>query len=269
MPELPEVESYRISIEPYLLNQVITHIIVRNVNLRYPVSDKIIKIENQVILSIKRRAKYLILELNQGFIIIHFGMSGKLTLLNRYIFPKKHDHIDVFIKNGNILRYTDERRFGLFLWSDDLLKNRLFQHLGVEPLSDEFNTNYLIKKLSSRKTIIKQVVMNNKIVVGIGNIYANESLFAAGIIPMRPSISLNIQEIELLVNSIKMILLQSIEKGGTTFRNFLQSNGKPGCFTEKLKVYGRANKPCLICKRYIIKEMHIKRSSYWCPNCQC
>ncbi|MBK4775870.1 MAG: bifunctional DNA-formamidopyrimidine glycosylase/DNA-(apurinic or apyrimidinic site) lyase [Pantoea sp. Edef] len=266
MPELPEVESCRISIEPHLLNQKINYTIVRNVNLRRPVSKEIIDLKNQFILSIDRRAKYLLIRLTLGWIIIHFGMSGRLILLSEYIPPEKHDHIDIIMQN-NILRYTDQRRFGILLWVNDLSNNVLFNKLGLEPLSDEFNSEYLLKKLYLKK-IIKQSIMDNKIVVGIGNIYANEILFSSGILPLRRSQDLNDKEVKSLVSNIKLTLLKAIKHGGTTLRNFLQSNGKPGFFANQLKVYGKFNEPCLSCGTKIIKEKHASRSSYWCPTCQ-
>ncbi|PPI87728.1 DNA-formamidopyrimidine glycosylase [Candidatus Pantoea edessiphila] len=268
MPELPEIEACRRNIEPYLINQVIDYAVVRNLSLRWPISKEILNIRNQFIFSIKRRAKYLLIQLQHGWIIIHFGMSGRLMLLNQYEYPQKHDHIDIFMKNKIILRYTDQRRFGACLWVDNLSTHFLFKHLGLEPLSEEFNSQYLVNKLNLKKTSIKQSIMNNKIVVGIGNIYANESLFATGILPSRCSMHLSRKEIQLLVKNIKLILLNAIEEGGTTLRNFLQSDGKPGGFANKLKVYGRAKKPCLECGALIIKEKYKGRSSYWCQECQ-
>ncbi|MXP51392.1 bifunctional DNA-formamidopyrimidine glycosylase/DNA-(apurinic or apyrimidinic site) lyase [Pantoea sp. SoEX] len=268
MPELPEVEACRINIKPYLINQVINYIIVRNINLRWPVSPEILQIKNQSILSIKRRAKYLLIQLKFGWIVMHFGMSGRLSLLSRYIPPQKHDHIDIVMKNQNILRYTDQRRFGACLWISDLSKNVLFKNLGLEPLTDTFNNVYLSSKICLKKNTIKQSIMDNKIVVGVGNIYANESLFAAGIIPSRISMNLSNKEVKFLVCNIKSVLLKAIKHGGTTLSNFLQSNGEPGYFTQQLKVYGRANEPCLICGTKIIKCKYASRSSYWCPECQ-
>ncbi|PPI86356.1 bifunctional DNA-formamidopyrimidine glycosylase/DNA-(apurinic or apyrimidinic site) lyase [Candidatus Pantoea edessiphila] len=268
MPELPEVESYLISIRPYLINQIITRIVVRNLYLRWPISEEILKLRNQLILNIKRRGKYLLIQLQSGWIIIHFGMSGRLSLHNKYICPQKHDHIDILMENDSILRYTDQRRFGALLWTNDLSNHTLLNDLGVEPLGNKFNNNYLLTKLHDIKASIKQSIMNNKIVVGIGNIYANEILFATGIIPMRPSFDLRKEEIEFLVKNIKLILFNAIKCGGTTLRDFVQINGEPGSFIKKLKVYGRINKPCLVCGTLIIKEKYRGRSTYWCPKCQ-
>lgn len=268
MPELPEIETILRGLYPYIIGQTILNVEVRHRYLRWPVDDNIISISNKRVLSITRRAKYLILSLNYGYIIIHFGMSGRLVILSQHQPPEKHDHIDLILSNGYIVRYTDPRRFGAWLWSYDLATNYLLSHLGPEPLSDEFNYRWLLSNLVNKRAAIKTLIMNNKIVVGVGNIYANESLFLAKISPFRSASTLSKQEAKYLVDSIKLVLDRAIEHGGTTLRDFLQSNGQPGCFFHKLLVYGRTGAPCFICGMLIQKAKYRQRSSYYCSNCQ-
>ena len=239
MPELPEVETSRRGIEPHLVGATILHAVVRNGRLRWPVSDEIHALSDKPVLSVQRRAKYLLLELPDGWIIIHLGMSGSLRVLTEELPAEKHDHVDLVMSNGKVLRYTDPRRFGAWLWTKELEGHNVLAHLGPEPLSDAFNAEYLKAKCAKKKSPIKPWLMDNKLVVGVGNIYASESLFAAGIHPDRLASSLSAQECELLVRVIKAVLLRSIEQGGTTLKDFLQSDGKPGYFAQELQVYGR------------------------------
>lgn len=242
MPELPEVETSRRGIEPHLVGATILHAVVRNGRLRWPVSEEIYRLSDQPVLSVQRRAKYLLLELPEGWIIIHLGMSGSLRILPEEL-PEKHDHVDLVMSNGKVLRYTDPRRFGAWLWTKELEGHNVLAHLGPEPLSDDFNGEYLHQKCAKKKTAIKPWLMDNKLVVGVGNIYASESLFAAGIHPDRLASSLSLAECELLARVIKAVLLRSIEQGGTTLKDFLQSDGKPGYFAQELQVYGRKANP--------------------------
>lgn len=268
MPELPEVETSRRGIEPFLVNYTIMQAVVRNERLRWPVSQQIMALSDQLVLSVQRRAKYLLIELNSGWIIIHLGMSGSLRILAEQTKPGKHDHIDLVMDSGYVLRYTDPRRFGAWLWCQDLGSSNLLSHLGVEPLSQSFNTEYLREKSKNKQSPIKPWLMDNKLVVGIGNIYASESLFVAGILPDRPANTLSFKEYDLLVASTKAILLRSIEQGGTTLRDFSQSDGKPGYFAQQLQVYGRAGKPCRVCDTPIESARHAQRSTFFCPYCQ-
>ncbi|AIN47082.1 bifunctional DNA-formamidopyrimidine glycosylase/DNA-(apurinic or apyrimidinic site) lyase [Candidatus Palibaumannia cicadellinicola] len=268
MPELPEVEISRRGIEPWVVGHIIKRVEVRNKQLRWPVDQEIISIQERRVLSLQRRAKYLLLKLNNGWIMIHLGMSGRLRILFQPLPPEKHDHIDLIMSNSCIIRYTDPRRFGAWLWSENLQTSCLLANLGLEPLSDQFNGNWLFTQSRNKRTIIKRLLMNNKLVVGIGNIYANESLFVAGILPGRASSSLNEQEAMILAKSIKVVLQRSIQQGGTTLRNFLQSNGKPGFFIQELHVYGRSGKPCRLCGRQIEIAKHGNRSSFFCTYCQ-
>ncbi|ELY6299830.1 bifunctional DNA-formamidopyrimidine glycosylase/DNA-(apurinic or apyrimidinic site) lyase [Cronobacter sakazakii] len=268
MPELPEVETSRRGIEPYLVGETILHAVVRNGRLRWPVSDEIHALSDKPILSVQRRAKYLLLELPDGWIIIHLGMSGSLRILPEERPAEKHDHVDLVMSNGKVLRYTDPRRFGAWLWTRELEGHNVLAHLGPEPLSDAFNGAYLREKCAKKKVAIKPWLMDNKLVVGVGNIYASESLFAAGIHPDRLASSLSEKECELLAQAIKAVLLRSIEQGGTTLRDFLQSDGKPGYFAQELQVYGREGEPCRVCGTPILTGKHAQRRTYWCRRCQ-
>ncbi|SFN58969.1 DNA-(apurinic or apyrimidinic site) lyase [Izhakiella capsodis] len=268
MPELPEVETSRRGIEPHLVGETILHAIVRNPRLRWPVSQEIQALSDQPVLSLQRRAKYLLLELPIGWIIIHLGMSGSLRVLPEEQPAAKHDHVDLVLSNGKVLRYTDPRRFGAWLWSADPEASSVLAHLGPEPLSEAFDGKYLFTKSRTKRTAIKPWLMDNKLVVGVGNIYASESLFAAGILPDRPAMTLSSDEADILVQSIKAVLLRSIEQGGTTLRDFLQSDGKPGYFAQELQVYGRSGKSCRMCGTPLLSGKHGQRSTYWCPHCQ-
>lgn len=268
MPELPEVETSRRGIEPYLVGYTILHAVVRNARLRWPVSNDILSVRDQIVLSVQRRAKYLLIELHTGWIIIHLGMSGSLRILTMDCVAQQHDHIDLVMSNGKILRYRDPRRFGAWLWSNNLESNNVLAHLGPEPLSDNFTGQYLFEKSHNKRIKMKPWLMDNKLVVGIGNIYASESLFYAGIMPCRPVNSLTEAEAELLVTTIKQVLLRAIEQGGTTLCDFLQSDGKPGYFAQQLQVYGRAGDPCFACGTLIEVAKHGQRSTFFCHNCQ-
>ncbi|MGY6027234.1 bifunctional DNA-formamidopyrimidine glycosylase/DNA-(apurinic or apyrimidinic site) lyase [Phytobacter sp. AG2a] len=268
MPELPEVETSRRGIEPHLVGANILHAIVRNGRLRWPVSSEIHSLSDKPVLSVQRRAKYLLLELPDGWIIIHLGMSGSLRILPEELPAEKHDHVDLVMSNGKVLRYTDPRRFGAWLWTKELEGHNVLAHLGPEPLSDAFNADYLQQKCAKKKTAIKPWLMDNKLVVGVGNIYASESLFAAGIHPDRLASSLSRAEYELLVRVIKAVLLRSIEQGGTTLKDFLQSDGKPGYFAQELQVYGRKGEPCRVCGTPIVAAKHAQRATFYCRQCQ-
>nr|Q31EB2.1 RecName: Full=Formamidopyrimidine-DNA glycosylase; Short=Fapy-DNA glycosylase; AltName: Full=DNA-(apurinic or apyrimidinic site) lyase MutM; Short=AP lyase MutM [Hydrogenovibrio crunogenus XCL-2] len=270
MPELPEVETTRKGIQPKVEGQAIQKIIIRNGKLRWPVDPSLVeKLPGLVVLSIKRRAKYLLLETDQGHLIIHLGMSGNLRVLPQHEPAVKHDHIDLLLENGFLLRYHDPRRFGSWLWTEaPIQEHSLLKSLGPEPLTDAFNAEYLFQKLQGRKTAIKTFIMNNQIVVGVGNIYANESLFLSGIHPTRPAQSLTLTEATKLTAHIKTVLSAAIEQGGTTLKDFLTPDGKPGYFEQKLNVYGRENLPCPQCDSAIEKVVLNQRAAYFCSNCQ-
>lgn len=268
MPELPEVETSRRGIEPHLIGQTVDKLIIRALKLRWPISKELFELQNQKIISVQRRAKYLLLELEQGWIVIHLGMSGSLRILTSDQPAEKHDHVDLVLSNGVRLRYTDPRRFGAWLWFYDLAESTQLKSLGPEPLTDEFSAAYLFKLSRNKKTAIKSWIMDNKVVVGVGNIYASESLFQSGILPQREAGSLTEAEIAMLVLTIKKVLQHSIEQGGTTLKDFLQSDGKPGYFAQELQVYGRAGETCRVCGNLIESQKIGQRSTYFCRVCQ-
>lgn len=200
--------------------------------------------------------------------IIHFGMSGLLRIFNSYIPPEKHDHIDIFLDDGTLLRYNDVRRFGFLLWAKNISKHPLIFNLGPEPLNDEFNASYFYTKAKSSRRAIKPLLMDSKLVAGIGNIYSNESLFEAKIHPDRLSYSLSFLECTILVGSIKKVLSKSIEKGGSSVKNFIDSNGNIGKFSKEFWVYSRNKKPCKVCGKPITLKKHASRTTFYCQYCQ-
>jgi formamidopyrimidine-DNA glycosylase len=270
MPELPEVETTLRVICPHIKLQPIVKVIVRQPRLRWPVLANIPQIlTGKMITDVERRAKYLLLRTDAGTIIIHLGMSGHLRILTKEEPPKKHDHIDVVFHPHTILRFNDPRRFGAFLWvtgnPDD---HALLKNLGVEPLTKNFSGKYLLSQAQGRKVPIKSFLMDNKIVTGIGNIYAAEALFAAGIYPKASAQSLSLEQWDRLAKSIKRILQQAIKRGGTTLKDFVNSDGKPGYFSNQLQVYGRAGLPCIICHTPLQPIQIGQRSTVYCKRCQ-
>ncbi|VAW75472.1 Formamidopyrimidine-DNA glycosylase [hydrothermal vent metagenome] len=270
MPELPEVETTKRGIEPYILGKSIQQLVVRQSRLRWPVPKPLARyLKGQQIERIARRGKYLLLSINHGTLIIHLGMSGSLRMLKQMIPPGPHDHVDLAFSNGSVLRYTDPRRFGAWLWTAEPVKQHpLLINLGPEPLSTHFNADYLYHYSSKRKQAIKAFIMNAHTVVGIGNIYANESLFRAGIHPSRAAGCISQQRYEILVDSIKNILQAAIEQGGTTLRDFVDGEGKPGYFQQQLQVYGCAGNPCRNCGAAIKEKRLSQRSTFYCSRCQ-
>ena len=269
MPELPEVETTLRGIEPLILNKTISSIIVRQASLRWPVPARLLKdkLISQNFSGIRRRGKYLILQSHEGFLIIHLGMSGSLRVAQEEDL-KKHDHIDIIFEDESILRYCDPRRFGCFLWTDTPNSHFLLKNLGPEPLGNSFNGKYLFDLSRKRKTPIKNFIMNSKIVVGVGNIYASEALFRAKIRPTRQAGKVSLQSYETLSEEIVSILRKSIDQGGTTLRDFVGSDNKPGYFKQQLEVYGRQGEECKVCSS-ILKNVNIgQRSSVFCPKCQ-
>ncbi|MEP4076932.1 bifunctional DNA-formamidopyrimidine glycosylase/DNA-(apurinic or apyrimidinic site) lyase [Haloferula sp.] len=271
MPELPEVETTRRGITPHLSGVEITDVIVRNRRLRYPVSKTLDQISGDRFVDVRRRAKYLILDLETaGSLIVHLGMSGSLRLSDPAIELKKHDHVILELSNGKQLRFHDPRRFGIYLHLpvENPLEHRLLSKLGPEPLSDDFDLPHLKLACRGRKAPIKQVIMDNKVVVGVGNIYASEALFRAGIRPTIAAGRLSGPRLGRLVESIREVLHESIEQGGTTLRDFVNSDGEPGYFSQRLFVYDRFADPCRVCQTPIRQKVMGQRSTYWCPNCQ-
>ena len=270
MPELPEVETTRSGIEPHIKNQQISAITIYNHSLRWPIPKDLPALaRRKKILAVTRRGKYLLLKLSNGTIIMHLGMSGSLRISSIEKPLKKHDHFVLSIASGKQLRLNDPRRFGCVLWWDgDLSDHPLLSSLGPEPLEALFTAEYLHNSCHSRKVTIKQHIMNSKVVVGVGNIYASESLFRAGINPKRKAGNLSLLRCERLVSAIKAVLAESITQGGTTLKDFLNEKGEPGYFQQRLNVYDRANKPCLVCDTPIKQIVLGQRSTFYCTNCQ-
>lgn len=270
MPELPEVETSRRGIEPYLLNRKIKAITIRQHQLRWPIPKNLPALaEGQTIREVCRRAKYIYLKLDNGCIIIHLGMSGSLRICTQKTAIEKHDHIDIQVSSNRILRLRDPRKFGCVLWqSDDIDQHKLIKPLGPEPLSDSFDASYLHAKAMKRQCSIKALIMNSHIVVGVGNIYASEALFRAGINPKRKAGKISLARMKKLVDAIKATLHDSIEQGGTTLRDFTAEDGQPGYFAQKLLVYGRNGEACTQCGEPVRQITQQARSSYYCPRCQ-
>jgi formamidopyrimidine-DNA glycosylase len=270
MPELPEVEITRRGIEPHLAGTRIHTLTVRQKQLRWPVPDELAtRIAGAQILRVTRRAKYLLVETSHGTLIIHLGMSGSLRIADETLAPGKHDHIDLHFGKGKLLRYTDPRRFGAWLWSEQAIdQHPLLALLGPEPLGDDFNSDYLFKKSRGRKLTVKSFIMDSHIVAGVGNIYANEALFMAGIHPLRAAGRISRTRYAQLVNAIQTVLEEAICQGGTTLRDFLNSEGKPGYFQQSLNVYGKATDPCPRCSTPIREIRSGQRSTFYCPRCQ-
>ena len=274
MPELPEVETTRRGILPYIEQQVVTKIIVRQPKLRWLIPDDIQDMQGAKVVSVKRRGKYILLKValdnkHQGTAIIHLGMSGSLRVVDASVTPEKHDHFDIVFDNGKVIRLRDPRRFGAVLWTrNNPLKHKLLRSLGPEPLEKDFNLDYLYQQSRGRSVSIKQFIMNAHIVVGVGNIYACESLFKAGISPKRLAGKTSSTRYQKLVQMIKDVLAQAIEQGGTTLRDFVQAEGNPGYFQQELFVYGRAGQPCRICESPIKQVKQGQRSTFYCSKCQ-
>ena len=269
MPELPEVETTVRALKPKLEKSRIKSFELRNKNLRWPVPLNLSKILiSKNVSSLSRRAKYLIVDLGSEYLLIHLGMSGSLRYLSNNISPEKHDHWDLCFENGMILRYTDPRRFGSIHYTKDFKNHFLIKSLGPEPLSDAFNETFLYEISRGRKVPIKALIMNSRIVVGIGNIYACEALFDSNIRPTKKANRITKNEAKALVASVKKVLKKAIKAGGTTLRDYLNPDSAPGYFKIELKVYGRGNEECLRCGK-TLKEIRMNnRSTVFCPNCQ-
>ena len=269
MPELPEVEVCRLGIGPHVVNNKVTKVIVRNARLRWPIPEQVQEIVGQSVISVARRAKYLLLRFDTGTLLLHLGMSGTLRVIDKIVPVAKHDHFDLVFANNVVLRLNDPRRFGAVLWLDKHEDAQgLLNKLGPEPLGDDFCHDYLFAKAKNRKVPIKTFLMNNHIVVGVGNIYANEALFLSGILPTTKAGDLSKKRYNHLTDIIKQVLSAAIEQGGTTLKDFTQVDGRPGYFAQSLFVYGRAGQACLICKENLLEIRQSNRSSVYCPHCQ-
>jgi formamidopyrimidine-DNA glycosylase len=270
MPELPEVETIRRGLAPQLTGQVITRIIVRNPNLRWPVPKRLgPRLAGESIAALERRGKYLLLRCGAGTLILHLGMTGSLSMVQATTPAGKHDHLDVILGSHACLRLNDPRRFGAVLWTrDDPLRHPLLADLGPEPLGPGFTGKVLCQQARGRSVAVKHFIMNSRVVVGIGNIYASEALFLAKIHPEKPAGGISLKRYERLANAIKQVLEAALAQGGTTLRDYRDSTGNPGNFQLQLRVYGRAGEPCTACSQPVQHIRQGQRSTYFCRSCQ-
>lgn len=263
------MEITRRGIEPLVLGRQITAVVVRDARLRWPVPDALATtLARLKIKAVRRRAKYLILETGKGCLIIHLGMSGSLRVLKSGEQARPHDHVDIVFGDA-LLRLRDPRRFGCVIWqAGDAEQHPLLRGLGVEPLGLDFSADYLHQATRRRKVAIKQLLMNQAVVVGVGNIYASESLFRAGIRPQTRSGSLGRERCATLVGAVVETLQDSLRAGGSSLRDYVQSNGEPGRFQLQTLVYDRAGARCRRCATTIREIRQGQRSTFYCPSCQ-
>lgn len=270
MPELPEVETTRRGISPHIVGKKVKNIIVRNGRLRWPVDDNLPSLLHaKVLREISRRGKYLLLHFDHGTLLWHLGMSGSLRIVTAKEPLAPHDHIDIEFSNKKILRFHDPRRFGAVVWTEEEPEqHKLLHHLGPEPLHKEFSAEYCFNKSRKIKQAVKTWIMDSKVVVGVGNIYANESLFRAGIHPLKSAGKVSQANYITLEKEIKLVLRTAIKRGGTTLRDFVGGDGKPGYFAQELNVYGRGGEPCLKCGKALLEKRVGQRSTVYCNRCQ-
>lgn len=269
MPELPEVETSRRGISPHIIGSKINDIVIRQPQLRWNIpADLLHHLQNETLRSIDRRAKYLLLNFDSGTLLIHLGMSGSLRICPLKSEVEKHDHAD-FIFEQCLLRYTDPRRFGAILWLGlSPNESKLLTHLGPEPLSNDFTGKHLFELAGKRKLPVKQFIMDQKVVTGVGNIYATEALFMAGISPVRSAGNISLKRYQVLATAIKEILTAAIKQGGTTLKDFVGGDGKPGYFQQTLHIYGKTGSDCPKCKTALKSLKLASRNSVYCSKCQ-
>jgi len=270
MPELPEVETTRRGLAPHLEGQVIQAVVIRHPMLRWPVPKQLkTLLPGKRIRHIQRRGKYLLFDTEAGWLIVHLGMSGSLRVVPAATPPDKHDHFDLVLRSGQAMRLRDPRRFGAVLWAgENVIQHKLLAVLGMEPLTDDFTAEKLYQATRSRSAAIKLVLMDSHLVVGVGNIYANEALFAAGINPKTPAQRLSLVRLQRLVTAVNEILARAIRAGGSSLRDFVKTDGEPGYFQQEYAVYGRTDAPCLRCGRPIKQIRQGQRSTFYCAACQ-
>lgn len=275
MPELPEVETTRRGLAPHVEGACVSGVAVRNARLRWPIPDDLQhRLAGQPVLALRRRAKYLLLETATGTLILHLGMSGSLRVLPQGTPPEAHDHFDLLLDNGKLVRLHDPRRFGAVLWcAGDPLVHPLLAKLGPEPLAPtpgvpDFDAGRLYRLSRGRNVAVKQFIMDSQVVVGVGNIYASEALFRARIRPQLKAGQLNLPRCARLADEIKSTLDEAIRAGGSTLRDFVNTSGNPGYFQQQHWVYGRAGEPCRICARPVRQIRQGQRSSFYCAHCQ-
>ncbi len=270
MPELPEVETTRCGIAPALEGHSVSALVVREPRLRWPVPEDLpAKLTGQIIRSVRRRAKYLLLDTDAGSAMVHLGMSGSMRIVPAGEEPETHDHFDIVTTAGDIVRYNDPRRFGSLLWAGKQPETHpLLSELGPEPLGDDFDGTCLWESARGRRVAIKQHIMNSKVVSGVGNIYANEALFKAGIHPKRAAGKISARRMEKLAQEIRVVLAAAIKQGGTTLRDYRGGDGKPGYFKQQLSVYERGDEACTVCGTAISQTVQGQRATYYCKRCQ-
>jgi formamidopyrimidine-DNA glycosylase len=269
MPELPEVETTRRGIEPHLAGRTVRRLLLRERRLRWPVEERLgDELVGQPLTRVRRRAKYLLIDNPRGAAIVHLGMSGSLRVLEGAVPVRTHDHWDLELDDGRLLRYNDPRRFGCLLWQPAGELHPLLAGLGPEPFDGGFDGGYLHARAHGRTGPVKHFLMDQAIVVGVGNIYAAEALFRAGIDPRRAAGRVSLARFEALAQAVKAILAHAIERGGTTLRDFLRPDGEPGYFEQELLVYGRTGEPCKTCGTPVRAAVIGQRSSFWCGKCQ-
>lgn len=270
MPELPEVETTRQGITPHIHHRKITHIIIRNRQLRWFVTRRLEAVlTGQVIQSVGRRGKYLLFQTRAGTMILHLGMSGSLRIVDEHMAINKHDHADFRLNHGKILRFHDPRRFGSIHWTTrSAAQHRLIASLGPEPLDQKFNGQHLYRQSRTRSATVKDFIMNSRIVAGIGNIYASESLHVAGIHPKRAANKVSRARYDKLCAAIRQVLLAAINSGGSTLNDFIKPDGHPGYFQHHFSVYGKTGTPCENCQTRIRQITQGQRSTFYCPHCQ-
>ena len=270
MPELPEVETTRRGLAPHVEGRRVTGVILRRPDLRWPIPAEVgEQLPGRRIAAVRRRAKYLLMDTDAGdSALLHLGMSGMLRVLPGDTPVGAHDHVDLALDSGRVLRFTDPRRFGSLLWQPAGTEHELLRGLGPEPLSDAFDGDWLFARSRGRSAPVKSFLMDQRIVVGVGNIYAAESLFRAGISPMRAAGKVSRERYAALAGAVREILAYAITRGGTTLRDFLSPDGAPGYFEQELSVYGRGGLPCPTCGGLLREASIGQRASVWCPRCQ-
>ncbi|HPF72782.1 MAG: bifunctional DNA-formamidopyrimidine glycosylase/DNA-(apurinic or apyrimidinic site) lyase [Rhodanobacteraceae bacterium] len=269
MPELPEVETTRRGIAPHLLGRTVREVVLRRHDLRWPIPDAVPRgLNGASITDVRRRAKYLLLDVDGGSALLHLGMSGSLRVLDGDPPPGPHDHVDIVLDDGRRLRFRDPRRFGCLLWQPAGEVHSLLAGLGPEPLSESFDGEWLHRLSRGRSASVKAFLMDQAVVVGVGNIYAAEALFQAGIDPRRAAGKVSLARYRQLADAVKQILGYAIKRGGTTLRDFLSPDGAPGYFEQELQVYGREGEACKVCGAALKSARLGQRASVWCPRCQ-
>jgi formamidopyrimidine-DNA glycosylase len=270
MPELPEVETTRRGLEPWLLGRTVARVVLRTPKLRWPFTPGLQQsLVGQTVRAVERRGKYLLLRFAGGTVILHLGMTGRLHLVQADLPAGRHDHVDILFTDGSCLRFNDARRFGALLFTpDDPAIHPLLIELGPEPFAVEMTGGYLYQRSRGRKVAVKSFIMDHRVLVGVGNIYASEALFRAAIHPGRAAGQVSLTRYERLAEAIRQVLTEALAAGGTTMRDFLDAEGRPGYFSQQLQVYGRGGEPCLVCGRSIRVQRIGGRSAFYCSHCQ-